>query len=859
MSIFRTSFRQGPKALAAALSAALLLGCISCGNEITPEEKPDDGTEQQPGEENGGQQEVPGGLVITDGMARLYVALPENSLQTVFGKPLTDWSGYTVTVAGKQYQVATDESGKAHVDVEESEDGTYDAVLTSEASAPYAGTEDGEKTLHPFSYAYHTAADVVSALPQYASYVEEKGAVLEFSSGMAVLKVRITGTHSIASVHVQDNQGGLLGGHGTYDRQEKVFAIEEGTSFVNLNCTNKGAYVPLTDAGADFLIPIPAGSYPQGLSVRVCDSEHRMCTAETGAFEAGCDEVHEFGMSYSPDKDLLFYESFDNFVWGGDVMGGSTTFGLNPKDEEVTETSFKTLSGYEQAIYKVTYDTPGSGYIQKSSKLSDISGKTVEESRNMSSSYIKSRGVGEYLALFRVREHQGYISVGASDSYNGIFEPALAGPVIDMQQDLKISFDICPKADFDDDMLFTASAGANIVACSIDGAELPSESFSRLFSKTGSTGTLYRSAVGIPSDMASPKQWHRVELTVRNVNDASSFSITTASSHAKPGSYGFYFDNFEVRSLYDASVKKSTTLRVLYWNIQNGMWADQDNNYDNFVAWVKKYNPDVCVWCEGETIFNTAGNKVYGTDRVLPGSWASVAGRYGHTYMSKGADKDNYPQIITSKHKINTVEQIYETGVEDSPIAHGAGHFSITYEGREVHIISFHAYAQAYHPKYEGKSDEEKNASAALKEGDMHRAHEMKYICDNVINASAYSSVEDWLMMGDFNAVSRKDEEHYSIDTSDTVWLEHDYLLENTDMVDIIAERNAPEDYFSSINGDARRIDFMYASPSMYGRVQSAAIIIDSWTNLSQDKTVTTGYFCRPSDHRPILVDFKVN
>ena len=39
-------------------------------------------------------------------------------------------------------------------------------------------------------------------------------------------------------------------------------------------------------------------------------------------------------------------------------------------------------------------------------------------------------------------------------------------------------------------------------------------------------------------------------------------------------------------------------LRLLYWNIQNGMWSDQANNYNNFVAWVKKYDPDICVWCD---------------------------------------------------------------------------------------------------------------------------------------------------------------------------------------------------------------------------------------------------------------------
>ena len=37
---------------------------------------------------------------------------------------------------------------------------------------------------------------------------------------------------------------------------------------------------------------------------------------------------------------------------------------------------------------------------------------------------------------------------------------------------------------------------------------------------------------------------------------------------------------------------RDTSLRVLYWNFQNGMWADQTNGYNNFAAWVQEYDPD---------------------------------------------------------------------------------------------------------------------------------------------------------------------------------------------------------------------------------------------------------------------------
>ena len=49
-------------------------------------------------------------------------------------------------------------------------------------------------------------------------------------------------------------------------------------------------------------------------------------------------------------------------------------------------------------------------------------------------------------------------------------------------------------------------------------------------------------------------------------------------------------------------------ITVLYWNIQNGMWSDQGNNYDNFVEFVKEQEPDICVWAEAESRYRTDTN-----------------------------------------------------------------------------------------------------------------------------------------------------------------------------------------------------------------------------------------------------------
>lgn len=839
------------KKAVSAIIALVVFGFVACEPQIEQPEEPDQeqtDTTQTPEQDTTQTQkpEVGDSLEIKDGMARFL--LQDSPLVEAAGGR-TDWTKVTVIVNGKEYIPAVQEDGKVYVDVEDSEAAVYEAVLVTEETTKYHGDTPLEDVVHPFAYAYHTLGNTLTVLPKYASYDEEKGNLLSFSSGLSMIGLTVQGMTSISSIKVTDPQGTILGGTGSYDPQTRSFKMEKGLPFMVLNCTNRGAFV--SSSGNVFMIPVRSGQYSKGLEVTICSADHLMCRTSIPSFTVDKDKVHSCMVTWKPDKNLLFYEGFDNMVWGGDVVAGEDSFGMNPVAGDMTIKSGRTLRGYETPLYPVSYEMAGAGYIQESN-LSVTEGKDVSGSRYLSDSYIKSRNIGGYLRLYRCQEYQGYVSVG--DTYNGIVEPVFAGEISDAHRDIVISFDICAASDFDDDLSFKATNGGNIISCMVDGTELPETVFSRKFSKTGSTATLDRSAVTLP---ASDGRWHNVELTVRNMNDKSTFTLTTAASHSKPGAYRFYLDNYQVRTLKDHADRDGSTLRVMCWNIQNGMWADQDNNYNNFVAWVKKYNPDVCVWCEGETIFNTSGDKVYGTNRILPNAWASVAQRYGHNYWSKSEDRDNYPQIITSKYPINTLAKIGQIGTTDAYVEHGSGLFEVEFNGHSVYFVSFHAFAHAYDPKYTSSGTDAQNASAALYEGDYHREKEIRYVYEQTIEK--YPSQSNWLMMGDFNSISSLDAEHHT-GINDTNWLLHDHILGKDYLKDIIAERNAPEDFFSSINGDSRRIDFIYASPAMYDRIESTAIIIDSWTVLSQDKSVSDkGYFCRPSDHRPILVDFKMN
>ena len=102
-------------------------------------------------------------------------------------------------------------------------------------------------------------------------------------------------------------------------------------------------------------------------------------------------------------------------------------------------------------------------------------------------------------------------------------------------------------------------------------------------------------------------------------------------------------------------------LRLLYWNIQNGMWDGQTDHYTRFTKWVKEQHPDICVFCEASSIFQTGTDKsLPKEDRFLPGHWSELASRYGHSYVYLGGWRDNYPQVITSRYPIENIKKIIQ-------------------------------------------------------------------------------------------------------------------------------------------------------------------------------------------------------
>lgn len=288
-------------------------------------------------------------------------------------------------------------------------------------------------------------------------------------------------------------------------------------------------------------------------------------------------------------------------------------------------------------------------------------------------------------------------------------------------------------------------------------------------------------------------------------------------------------------------------LKILYWNIQNGMWSDQGNNYDNFVEFVKSNDPDICVWCEAESRYRTdTADKMAGCEEAyLPWNWDLLARRYGHNYVLVCGKRDTFPQVITSKYPVSIVKRINGNG-DDILVVHGAGWAQVQIGRKTLNVVTLHTWPQKY-----GYQAQDRKASADRREGDEFRAKETEYICGQTIGSVPEAASQYWMMLGDFNAVSRIDNHVYRLPEDDKAFLVHDYVRNNTPYVDVIEGMHPGDFRKSHLNG--KRIDFIYMMPPLFRRVRSAEVITTGFAESIRDPRDLHG-FCNPSDHYPILV-----
>ena len=294
------------------------------------------------------------------------------------------------------------------------------------------------------------------------------------------------------------------------------------------------------------------------------------------------------------------------------------------------------------------------------------------------------------------------------------------------------------------------------------------------------------------------------------------------------------------------------SVRILYWNIQNGMWADQGNGYDDFVGYVRETAPDICIWCEAKTHYRTGSGTSFpaGSDSLyLPRHWDELAARYGHRYVFIGGERDFFPQVVTSRFPIEGVLRMI--GDDSVTVSHGAGWARVLLGKDTLNIVTVHTWPQPYGFNVPKEPANLRAESAGRHEGDRARQQEMQWVVEHTLATDPEPGEHLWILAGDMNSVSRADNAVYMLEEDASEFLTQDYLSGLPYLVDAqgtLLER------FVATAGSGRRIDYVYCTRPVLERIKDLRVEREGFP--SNGRTSISNFWV-PSDHYPILLDIK--
>ena len=275
--------------------------------------------------------------------------------------------------------------------------------------------------------------------------------------------------------------------------------------------------------------------------------------------------------------------------------------------------------------------------------------------------------------------------------------------------------------------------------------------------------------------------------------------------------------------------------KLLSWNIQDGMWCDQFDDYVNFVAYINEINPDVFCIQEAASHWDIDGKNLSHYSRYLPypdqknveskwdnpSGWVALAKRWGHEYVVMGPYKDNYPVVITSKYPIEIIERL--RGDENTTVSHGALYAKVHFtDDISVNLVNLHL-----------QPDNVANAS-------NFRMNEINFYLSKTINSKEHYRDEHWLMMGDFNSNVGKN-------------------------VDVEVRKNSYYDLWAEMNSyNKSYIDFIYGTESMRKSLKSIDFLygfahMDKIMYSPNGVAINNGSgVWKYSDHYPVLAEFSL-
>ena len=188
-------------------------------------------------------------------------------------------------------------------------------------------------------------------------------------------------------------------------------------------------------------------------------------------------------------------------------------------------------------------------------------------------------------------------------------------------------------------------------------------------------------------------------------------------------------------------------------------------------------------------------------------------------------------------------------GIAKDLVPTGSGWARIRVGTNVVNIVTVHL---NWAPWGHGcKTDAERKASAAKFGGDLARRDEIETVLKGSYFTVPDASNQFWVVAGDFNSRSPVDARMYDLPLDSPRYAVHRWLAESTPLVDSLHEW-LPNDFHVTC-GASSRLDYVYLTRGLYDRVTEVRVVVDRYT-----RPIYAGVsdIWRPSDHRPILVDF---
>ena len=769
--------------------------------------------------------------------------------------------GDEVKVNDKTCTVLKDKKGNLYIEADKVEDGIYKGGFPADITF----TEGHHSPLHmrlvPSQLYKEGSFDRLYMPLRAENSVDGK---LTFKALCGVLRLNISGDAALNCVKLEDKSGAYMTGYFDLDAEAGVLkrrkATAAGVYHTVIECSNNGQGVQLDKAGKDFYVVLPVGNYAEGLKVTLTDRKHHTMECEIKPFVIKRGEITSAEkIAYSYPADQLFSEKFDNMVYGGDRMRGKNYKGFSPiSSNGVIDGS---ANGTERAVHLTQYKAPGSDFMQIKWNL------TPMEEQMMSASYLANRNIAEYQSLLRVQEYMGYVGVGVQDSGRGIFHtPAFSEipEISEVEISFKFAMEPSPTCDFD---LSILNAGV-IKEYWVDGVRHTLTPLNYPFknSQTENIVLNRRNYNFVRFNDDEMKHWFNVRLVVSGATKETALRIMAQQMGDKQRN-GFYIDDIEVKLL--RSVPREKILRIMDYNVQNGIWSVQHDNYNGFVEFMKKEDIDIAIFCEAATIYYDHTNKGSKfeerylpykyqpyekgkTEHLEPTGWIELAARYGHKYVAVGAHQDNYPVVVTSKYPI--VKSVRLGGPQ---VSHGGIHAQVEVDGEIVNIVGFHTWPQPWKMGIRGK---EARAKSSLElGGHQTRYDETKHFMERTILNPEYADQKHWIITGDMNCPSPLDYATFDMGWENPRYAGQRFIVENVPQVkDLIKTYNCVDkrDVVISSTMGAGRIDLMYGSERFVKTLIKAKSPRTGFTNGKWDKETHFFKGCG-SDHLPVLCDFE--